>query len=113
MLIPFDTMPDTVLERFKDGQGTFVPKMYSHPQGKLMLGRLLPHSSIGLHTHQGNSEAVFILSGSGRVLYRGEEIPLQPGDCHYCPMGCEHSLINDSDEELTFWAVVSEHAAGV
>ena len=28
------------------------------------------------------------------------------GDCHYCPKGHTHSLINNSDEDLVFFAVV-------
>ena len=111
MLISFDRMNDTVLEQFKGGEGTFAPKMFSDEHNKIMRGRLLPHSSIGLHTHQGNSEVIFILSGTGKVLYEGEYIPLKAGDCHYCPMGCAHSLINDTDTELLFYAVVAEHGA--
>lgn len=111
MLIHFDQMNDTVLEHFKGGEGTFCPKMFTDDYHKIMRGRLLPHSSIGLHTHVGNSEVIFILSGTGKVLYEGEAIALKAGDCHYCPMGHGHSLINDTDEELTFYAVVSEHKA--
>lgn len=109
MLIKFDEMKDTVLEKFKGGEGTLISKMHTDTNGKIMRGRLLPHSCIGLHTHEGNSEIIFILSGVGKVLYDGEYLPLKPGDCHYCPMGHEHSLINESDEELTFYAIVPEH----
>ena len=111
MLIPFDTINDTVLENFKGGQGTFIPKIFDDGMCKIMRGRLQPHSHLGLHTHEGNSEVIFILSGTGRVLYQGEYIALKAGDCHYCPMGHGHSLINDTDEELTFYAVVAEHGA--
>ena len=74
-----------------------------------MRGLLAPGSSIGLHTHEGNSEMIYILSGTGKVLYDGEYEPLAPGDCHYCPMGHAHSLINDSNGDLVFFAVVPEH----
>ena len=33
---------------------------------------------------------------------------LSAGDCHYCPKGHSHSLINASDERLEFFAVVTE-----
>ena len=39
----------------------------------------------------------------------GSAKELSAGMCHYCPMGHEHSLINDSDEDLIFFAVVPEH----
>ena len=37
----------------------------------------------------------------------GEE-PLKAGDCHYCPKGRAHSLINNSEEPLEFFAVVPQ-----
>ena len=49
---------------------------------------------------------IYILEGKGKVLYDGEYIPLTAGSCHYCPKGHSHSLINDSDALLTFFAVV-------
>ena len=50
--------------------------------------------------------------GEGRVMARmytdGEYEPVSAGSCHYCPRGHAHSLINDSDGDLTFFAVVPE-----
>ena len=74
-----------------------------------MRGKLEPGSSIGLHTHEGSSETIYILSGTGKVLYDGEYEPLSAGSCHYCPQGHAHSLMNDSDGDLIFLAVVPEH----
>ena len=31
---------------------------------------------------------------------------VEAGVCHYCPKGHTHSMINDSDEDLVFFAVV-------
>ncbi len=109
MQICFDTMNDTVLEHFKGGEGRMIAKMFNDDHNKILRGLLEPGCSIGLHTHEGNSEMLFVLSGRGKVLYDGEYLPLQPGDCHYCPMGHEHSLINDTDEELVVLAIVPEH----
>ncbi len=111
MIINFNEISDTVLERFKGGEGTLISKMFTDTNGKIMSARLQPHSSVGLHTHVGNSEIIFILSGTGKVLYDGEYLSLKAGDCHYCPMNHEHSLINDTDDELTFYAIVPEHGA--
>ena len=69
---------------------------------------LEPGASIGLHTHQGNSEIIYILSGTGKVLYDGAYETLVPGACHYCPEEHEHSLINDGKDELRVFAVVPE-----
>lgn len=112
MKILFDQMEEKVLKNFKGGEGEFHPKMYTDDNTKIMLGRLTPGSSIGLHTHEGNSEIIYILSGAGKVLYDGAYETLAAGDCHYCPEGHAHSLINDGLDDLRFFAVVPEHGKG-
>ena len=111
MLINFDAMEETVTPGFLGGEGTLRARRWTDELGKIMRGTLDPGSSIGLHTHETSSEIIFILSGTGKVLYQGEYEPLSAGSVHYCPKGCEHSLINDSDGGLTFFAVVPEHGA--
>jgi len=68
----------------------------------------MPGASIGVHTHETNSEIIYITKGTGRVLMDGEYEKLEVGMCHYCPKGHTHSLMNDSDAELEFFAVVPE-----
>ena len=41
-----------------------------------------------------------------QALDDDELLPLEAGQCHYCPQGHTHSLINDSDADLVFFAVV-------
>ena len=83
--------------------------MFTDPGVKIMRGRLEHGASIGLHTHEGNSEIVFILEGKGKMLCDGRYEELSAGSCTYCPEGHEHSLINDSMGDLIFFAVVPEH----
>ena len=45
---------------------------------------------------------------TGKVLMDGEYERVEAGVCHYCPKGHTHSLINDSDSDLVFFAVVAE-----
>ena len=73
-----------------------------------LLGRLVPGASIGLHTHEAGSEIVYILSGEGKALYDGGQETLTAGDCHYCPKGHSHSLINGGGEDLVFFAVIPQ-----
>lgn len=108
MLLDFNAMNETVIPRFLDGEGTVRAKMRVDELGKIMRGALEPHSSIGYHTHETSSEIIYILSGTGRVKYDDTEEPLKPGDCHYCPKGHSHSLINDTDGLLEFFAVVPQ-----
>lgn len=111
MLINFKDMEETAHEHFKGGEGTFINKVFHDSDNKILTGRLTPGSSIGLHTHQGNSEIIFILSGNGKVLYDGAYESVSAGSCHYCPQGHSHSLINDGTEDLVICAVVPEHGA--
>lgn len=85
--------------------------MFTDPLVKIMRGKLAPGASIGLHTHETNSEIIYVLEGNGKVLYDGEYETVGAGSCHYCPKGHEHSLINDSQADLIFFAVVPEHEA--
>ena len=106
MLINFSNMEEQVIPGFLGGEGTFHARMRVDELGKIMRAALEPGSSIGLHTHDTSSEIICILSGKGKVLYDGEYESLTAGDCHYCPKGHSHSLINDSDAMLEFFAVV-------
>ena len=106
MLIDFSNMEEQVIPGFLGGEGSFHTRMWVDELGKNMCAALDPGSSIGLHTHDTSSEIIYILSGKGKVLYDGEYESLTAGDCHYCPKGHSHSLINDSGAMLEFFAVV-------
>ena len=50
-------------------------RMYSDDLNRIMLARITPGSSIGIHTHETNSEIVYVLSGTARIMMDdGEEI---------------------------------------
>ena len=106
MHIDFDHIEEVRNPEFKGGTGAVLLRSYVDDSIRIMLGILEPGSSIGLHTHEGTSETVYILEGSGKVLYDGTEIPLHTGSCHYCPEGHSHSLINNTDQPLKFLGIV-------
>lgn len=109
MIIDYSKIEEKAMPNFKGGEKTFNVKMFTDENNKIMRGRLEAGASIGLHTHEGNSEIILILEGCGQVLYNGEYIDVKEGDVHYCPMNQEHSLINNSNKDLKFFAVVGEH----
>ena len=109
MKIDFERIQPQDIANFKGGEKSFSVKMFTDENNKIMRGKLVPGASIGLHRHEGNSEIIFITKGQGRVLYNGEYEEVSAGSVHYCPMGQEHSLINDSEADLEFYAVVPEH----
>lgn len=106
MLIDFSNMEPEIIPHFVGGEGEIHAKMHVDGLNRILHGILPPGSSIGYHTHETSSEIVYILSGTGKVKVEGGEEPLKAGDCHYCPKGHSHSLINDSDAMLEFFAVV-------
>ena len=105
----FDQVEEAVLSRFQGGEGALIARIQNDGLNKILHGTLHPGSTVGLHTHVTNSEIIYIISGQGKVLYDGAYETVAAGDCHYCPKGHSHSLINDSDGDLVFFAVVPEH----
>ena len=108
MKINFDEVENIVYPNFKDGEGEWHMKAVTDGQHKCLLGMLPPGSSIGLHTHETNCEVIYVLRGSGKVLFDNELHPVTVGSCNYCPKGSGHSLINDGAEDLVFFAVIPE-----
>lgn len=106
MIIRFDEMELTVLPGFKGGEKEYQAKMFFDGANRIMLGRLIPGASIGMHTHEDSSETIFIISGKGVTIEDGQTREIKAGDCLYCPKGHTHSLINDSEDNLEFYAVV-------
>lgn len=109
MIIDFKNIKQSVMSQFKGGNGDTTAKIFFDGQNKIMIGHLDVGCSIGYHQHETNSEIILITSGVARCLYDDGEERLTAGDCHYCPKGHSHSLINASeDERLEFFAVVAE-----
>ena len=106
MNIDFDKIDLSVIPSFKGGEKEYRAKMFFDGTNRIMKGLLIPGASIGMHTHEDSSEIIFITAGKGAVIFDGAKSVVQAGICHYCPKGHTHSLINDSDADLEFLAVV-------
>ena len=101
-----------VVANLKDGIGevamiNFISEKEAHGAGRLF-GKILiePGNSIGQHTHEGETEAYYILKGKALVSDNGNEVTLEAGDCHICPDGNFHSVKNVGDDTLEFIAVI-------
>ena len=105
-MIKFDSVEEKELLAFKGGEGALNAKMLTDELNKILMGRLEPGSSIGLHTHEDSSEIMYFISGSGKTIHNGKEERILPGDCHSCKKGEAHTVINDGDNDLIFFAVV-------
>ena len=108
MIIDLKNQQAEVFQNFKGGEKSLCAKMYSDDKNRIIHGVLESGATIGIHTHETNSEVIYILKGRGKVLIDGEYESVEAGVCHYCPKGHTHSLINDSTEDLVFLAVVPE-----
>ena len=108
MILDYSAMETTVIPHFLDGEGEIHAQMHVDERNRILHGILPPGSSIGYHTHETSSEIVYILSGAGKVKVEDGEEPVKAGQCHYCPKGHAHSLINNSDGPLEFFAVVPQ-----
>lgn len=106
MKIDFEAIVPTDLEAYLGGEGLFQARIYTDGVNKILRGSLKPGASLGLHTHEGNCEIIYVLSGTGKVEYEGEMEALAAGSCHYCPQGKTHRLINDGKEDLEVFAVI-------
>lgn len=108
MNINFNETEETVFPNFRGGEKEFSVWTFNDGMNKILYGKLIPGASIGLHVHETNSEIIYILSGAGKMQTDGEWEPLSAGICNYCPKGHAHSMVNDGDEDLLFFAVVAE-----
>lgn len=106
MKINFDSLAETVIPNFYNGEKSTKAHMYVDNNIKIMKGCLESGASIGLHTHETSLEVIYFLSGKGKVICEDKEEFYQSGECHYCAKNQQHTLINASDENLTFFAVV-------
>ena len=107
MKINFNDIEEKALHEFKGGEGDFLTRMNIDDKNKVMLARLEPGSSIGEHLHDVDSEIMFIISGKADYLYDGKTEVVSAGECHYCPKGHSHKMVNNYDEDVVFYAVVA------
>ncbi|MGM9899439.1 MAG: cupin domain-containing protein [Bacilli bacterium] len=94
--------------QFKNGEKALLAKMYFDGKLRIMEGVLVPGASIGLHTHENNAEVIFVIEGNLVAVINNEEEQLTSGDVHYCPKGDTHTLINKSNSDALFKAVIFE-----
>ncbi len=104
--IDFGSIDEVGTSNFKGGEKTFYAKMFNDGLNKVLKAHLGPGASIGVHTHDDSSEIMFIASGTGTHIFDGKIRRFAAGDVLYCPKGHSHSLVNDSDGEVYFMAVV-------
>ena len=107
-MINFDKIPLTVIENFKGGDGEFKANMFLAEGIKIIRVILEKGCSIGMHTHDTSSEAMYVISGEGVCDFDGKTEIMRAGECHYCPKGSAHSVRNENNEPLVMFCIVQE-----
>ncbi len=92
---------DTCMRKLLSGEAEMYKKgrMFNHMT-------LLPGNSIGPHTHSGDNEIFYFLSGTGEYDDNGVAVRVGAGDVAVCNSGESHALKNDGDEPLCFIALI-------
>lgn len=65
-----------------------------------------PGNSIGEHTHEGDNEIFYFLSGTAEYNDNGQIVQVGPGDVAICNDGEMHGLVNTGDMPLEFIALI-------
>lgn len=99
------------------GEGiAFMREIFSkgeyHGQARLMAVLTLhPGCSVGEHTHQNDEELIFILSGCCDYLDNTNWTTLQAGDAALTCGGETHKIVNSSNDDVTYLAIVLTYAS--
>lgn len=94
---------------FKGGKGELDTRNFVDDKVKIMYSTLKPGAESGLHTHENNCEVAYIISGEATFHYDDTIEKVKAGQTHYCPMGHSHYMINETNEDLVYLAIVAEH----
>lgn len=100
---------EQLIMNFKGGEGELLTRNYFDDKCKIMFSNLRPGASSGMHTHEGNCEIVYVISGVATFNYDGQKETVTAGQVHYCPEGHSHYMVNETDEDLKYFAIVPEH----
>jgi mannose-6-phosphate isomerase-like protein (cupin superfamily) len=111
MIIRQASMRNEVKEHMRDGEGNIALRHLLSPEqvpgGRLFSElTLVPGSSIGEHTHTGETEYYYILEGTGEVDEGTGPIAIAAGDLVVTGNGESHSIRNNGDTPLRLIALI-------
>ena len=71
----------------------------------LMHGRVAPGGEVTTHTHETETELVYVLAGTAAMTMGEDTFPLRAGSSLLIPAGTPHSVKNDGDTDFEIIAV--------
>lgn len=105
-------VPVTEQAALFDGTGVLKNTHFLRKEDSCDAGRLFARSvlakghSIGQHTHRGEFEVYYILSGTARVCDNGDFHELSAGDVLLTKNGEYHSIENIGEDDLQYIAII-------
>ena len=112
MIAPKGSCPVISVPHMKGGEGEMIQEHLVSAAEMGGAGRLFaravlkPGCSVGSHTHQGDMEVCYFLSGRGFVVEDGRETAVSAGDLNVVRAGENHEIRNPGPEDLVYLAVV-------
>lgn len=107
MKIDFTKANEIVVPNFRGGEGDFHIRCLGDALCKISMMRIQPGTFNGMHTHETDSEILYIVRGTATIKNSdGSEDVLSAGEVTYCPKGTGHSVINSGAEELVLFSVL-------
>jgi mannose-6-phosphate isomerase-like protein (cupin superfamily) len=107
MIIQADSVVPETAENVRDGVGSVTAhKLLDLFPGSAIksvgLVRLEAGASVGSHSHHGEEDFYYCLSGQGIVVDNGEEYPFTPGTLQITRDGETQAIRNTGECELVF-----------
>lgn len=94
---------DAHVEAFEWGTLRWLCSQALSPGAEQTLGtcEIRPGARNPVHYHPNCEELLYMLSGTGRHSFDGEEIELRAGSLIRIPAGVRHNLVNTGNEPIT------------
>lgn len=106
-MIDFEKLREELIPHMRDGEGEVKARRFLDGEVKIMRLTLEENCSIGLHRHIDQCEVLYVLSGTASFTLDGKEEKVLAGQCHYCPRGSEHTVLNREREPLVMLAIIA------
>ena len=112
-MVRTDKEMTVVSKSIRGGKGECIMKQLLTGEAELygkgrMFNRITinPGVEIGYHTHSGDNEVYYFLSGSGLYNDNGTELTVHAGDITICNDGESHGFVNNTDEPVEALALI-------
>jgi quercetin dioxygenase-like cupin family protein len=81
--------------------------------GVVTAGRVVlePGASIGEHPHPNHDELYLVVEGNGTGILDGGQFPITAGDMYLLKAGQSHGMVNDSDQALAFFMLMTKRSS--